>query len=246
MTATRSCNNDASHVETETVNTTSEVTKAATCEEKGQTTYTATFTNAGFEKQTKTVDNIDALGHDWDEPTYTWADDNSTVTATRVCKHDASHVETETANTTYEVVKEPTIAEEGTGRYTAVFRASCFATQTKDVAIEKLHGFPISIEDHTKGNAVCGIDTTALYYGEVNFTVSADTAVLVAVRSDAGIEVLPCTTDAQGNHSFKVDVQEEVTIVLVFKGDVNLDGKVALKDNLMIKKHIAGVEYIPW
>jgi len=63
VTATRTCTKDASHVESETVNTTSEVTKEATCEEKGVTTYTATFENEAFETQTKAVADIDALGH---------------------------------------------------------------------------------------------------------------------------------------------------------------------------------------
>ena len=65
MTATRICATDAEHVETETVQTTSEVTKEATCEEAGETTYTAVFQNAAFATQTKTVANIDALGHAW-------------------------------------------------------------------------------------------------------------------------------------------------------------------------------------
>ena len=50
---------------TETVDTTSSVTTAATCTTKGTKTYTATFSAAnGFVTQTKNVD-IAALGHDW-------------------------------------------------------------------------------------------------------------------------------------------------------------------------------------
>ena len=63
MTATRTCKNDPSHPETETVRTTSEVTKQPACEEKGETTYTAAFTNSAFAKQTKTVADIDPTGH---------------------------------------------------------------------------------------------------------------------------------------------------------------------------------------
>ena len=64
VTAKRVCSRDASHVETETVNVTSEVTQPATCTEKGQTTYTsAAFTNNAFSVQTKTLTNINALGH---------------------------------------------------------------------------------------------------------------------------------------------------------------------------------------
>ena len=33
------------------------------------------------------------LGYNWGEPSYEWADDMSSVTASRVCKNDPSHVE---------------------------------------------------------------------------------------------------------------------------------------------------------
>ena len=60
--AKRVCANDASHVETETVNATSVITKAATCDEAGTKTYTATFENSAFAKQTSTS-SIPATGH---------------------------------------------------------------------------------------------------------------------------------------------------------------------------------------
>ena len=65
VTARRVCKNDSTHVETETVNTTSEVTKAATCDSEGVTTYTAVFENSAFAKQTKSVTDIPATGHSW-------------------------------------------------------------------------------------------------------------------------------------------------------------------------------------
>lgn len=64
VTATRVCNNNSAHKETETVNTTSTVTTAATCTKPGVRTYTATFSNAAFTKQTKQV-TIPATGHAW-------------------------------------------------------------------------------------------------------------------------------------------------------------------------------------
>ena len=67
VTAKRTCQNNSSHVETETANTSSQVPTAATCTTKGKTTYTATFSNSAFAKQTKTVENIAALGHSWGE-----------------------------------------------------------------------------------------------------------------------------------------------------------------------------------
>ena len=64
-TATRTCKRDAGHKETATATVTSVQTKAPTCTAKGETTYTAAFTEAWANTQTKTVDNIAALGHDW-------------------------------------------------------------------------------------------------------------------------------------------------------------------------------------
>ena len=72
-TATRICSKDASHVETETVAVTAEITKPATCTEKGETTYTATFENEAFTVQPKVLEDvdIDMDAHDWGEGTVT-------------------------------------------------------------------------------------------------------------------------------------------------------------------------------
>ncbi|MBR6513286.1 MAG: InlB B-repeat-containing protein [Clostridia bacterium] len=67
--AERICNRDASHVESETATVdngqvTSIVTKAPTCTELGETTYTADFeADWAPETPTKTVADIDSLGH---------------------------------------------------------------------------------------------------------------------------------------------------------------------------------------
>ncbi len=137
VTATRTCTNpnhkepeDGPKTETETVSATSEVTKPATCEAKGETTYTSTaFTNTAFAVQSKTVENVAPLGHDWDEPTYEWSEDNRTVTATRGCKR-CDKTETETAGVSTEVTKAPTCTEKGETTYTpAAFRNEAFETQ---------------------------------------------------------------------------------------------------------------------
>ena len=62
-TASHTCAS-CSHVESEQVSTTSQITTQPTCEGKGKTTYTATFTNAAFQKKSKTVTNVAPLGHD--------------------------------------------------------------------------------------------------------------------------------------------------------------------------------------
>ena len=100
-------------------------------------TYTATFTNDAFTTQTKDVE-IPATGHDWAEVTYTWSDDNSTVTALKACNNNHEHDITETVNTSYEVTTAPTFETEGEGVYTATFTNNIFETQTKTVVVPKL------------------------------------------------------------------------------------------------------------
>jgi hypothetical protein len=110
------------------------VTTDATCTDKGETVYTsAAFENEAFEVQTKTVE-IDALGHDWGETSYVWNSDFSEVTATRTCKRDAAHTETETVSATGEQTKAPTCTEKGETTYTsAAFKNTDFEVQTKTV-----------------------------------------------------------------------------------------------------------------
>ncbi len=62
-TAKRVCQHDASHTETAAATVTSEPTKAPTCTEMGETTYTATFSVDWAEEQTKTIMDIPATGH---------------------------------------------------------------------------------------------------------------------------------------------------------------------------------------
>ncbi|MCD8312513.1 MAG: arabinogalactan endo-1,4-beta-galactosidase, partial [Firmicutes bacterium] len=65
-TAVFTCQNDSSHVETETCDVDSETT-VATCTEDGKTVYTATCTfNGTTYTGTKTVTNESATGHDWE------------------------------------------------------------------------------------------------------------------------------------------------------------------------------------
>ncbi len=63
VTATVTCTTDTRHVVTETVKAVGEQTKAPTCTEKGETTYTATFTKEQFSTQTKDVQNIPTVAH---------------------------------------------------------------------------------------------------------------------------------------------------------------------------------------
>ena len=113
-----------------------------TCNEPGYTTYTCRYCGDSY-----TGDEVPALGHDWNDPTYSWSEDNLSVTASRVCSRDASHTETETVRTTSEVTKQPTCEEKGETTYTAAFTNSAFTVQTKTVD-------DINATGHTPGTPV--------------------------------------------------------------------------------------------
>lgn len=73
--------------------------------------------------------------HVWGDPTYVWAGDYSTCTATSICTLDATHIQEEESRASYKVITAATETEEGLGRYTATFTKEPFTTQTKDVTI---------------------------------------------------------------------------------------------------------------
>ncbi len=108
-----------------------------TCEAAGSKAYEAKILVDGneYKSDTKTV-AIEPTGHKYGKPTYTWSDDNKTVTAEMICKNDDSHVVTETVEVKVETTKEATCTEEGEATFTAVFTNEAFETQTKTEVLE--------------------------------------------------------------------------------------------------------------
>lgn len=64
-TAERVCTEDSSHVESEKAAAAGEVTKPATCTEKGETTYTAVFESDWAVTQTKVLEDVEMLPHSY-------------------------------------------------------------------------------------------------------------------------------------------------------------------------------------
>ena len=130
VVAARHCLRNSAHAETESALTTSVTT--ATCEEEGETTYTTNqFKNSAFDVQSKTVPGTPALGHDWGVPSYVWSEDNKTVTASRVCKRDESHTESETADAASQIKTAAACETDGETEYRASFENEAFSEQTK-------------------------------------------------------------------------------------------------------------------
>ena len=77
---------------------------------------------------------IPQTGHNWGTPEYTWAANNASVTARRVCANDTSHVESETRPTTATVDREATCTELGVRTFTTTpFVNTAFTAQRKTV-----------------------------------------------------------------------------------------------------------------
>ena len=88
--AKRVCTKDSGHVETATATITDAVKTPADCGVKGTTTYTATFAEVWAATQTKDVQDIPALVHNYGE----WMQ-NGAYGHKRVCANNAGHVLTE-------------------------------------------------------------------------------------------------------------------------------------------------------
>jgi hypothetical protein len=216
VTANRVCQRDESHVEEETADTvSSEVVKKATCEEKGIIKYTsAAFENKGFEVQSIEVET-DALGHDWGKPEYTWSEDNKTVTASRVCKTDAEHIETETVNATSEVITDADCENKGETVYTSdKFENEAFEIQTKTVYTDALGHDLEKVEEKS---------ATTTEEGNIEYYICKRCGKIFR--------------DKEG----KQEISKGDTIILRIRvpGDVNLDGSTDIRDVVLMKQVLA-------
>ena len=150
-TATRTCKNDSAHTETSKATVTGAQTKAPTCTEKGETTYTATFEADWAVTQTKVIVDIPATGHSYGKPVWNWSGDGKTCTVTFTCEKDENHKETPKVKITSAVKTPATCTETGVTTYTATveFNGQTY-TDTKDVA-------DIPATGHSYDNGKCTV-----------------------------------------------------------------------------------------
>ena len=158
--------------------------KAPTCTEKGEEKRTCSRCNFTESRE------IVAIGHNWNNPVYAWAKDNSTVTASRTCKTDFSHIEVETVNTTWKVTKEATYDEEGEITYTAVFQKTAFATQTKVVKTPKLEK-----PDNPRPNPFVDVEEGQYYYTPVLWAYYHDPQVTAGTSKTKFSPAKTCTRE---------------------------------------------------
>ena len=171
---------------------TSVVTKEATCAEKGVKTFTCVDGDDSY------TEEIPMIEHNYGEATYTWSSDKSTCTAKRVCANDASHVETETVNTTSTIIKDATCTEAGTKTCTATFKNSAFAKQTTTNTI------PATGHNYVKGICTnCGDEN----FGE-DVTLTSDNLSTYGITTSGKVTIPNVVMSSDGVWHKVVEIKE--------------------------------------
>ena len=214
-TATRTCANDENHNVTVNATITSAVKTPATCTEKGWTTYTATFTEAWAETQTKDVIDIPAKDHNW-AVTYNFAEDGKSCTATRICANDENHNVTANATITSAVKTPATCTVDGWTTYTATFKEEWAETKTLDVqdipAIN--HDWSVTYNFAADGSTctasrVCKNDATHVETANATITSAVKTPATCTVD---GWTTYTATFDEEWADTKTLDVQDITAI----------------------------------
>ena len=189
---------------------------------------------------------------EWNAPTYSWSEDFTKCTATRVSK-DSAKTETETVDVVYSVTQEVECLVSGLGVYTATFENSAFETQTHEEEIgavghvyddendsicnkcgaerEQVNNYFIS----SVGNMVYNGQKQELVEGE-DFTISFGTAKVYYKIKDA--EDSTYTEEAPkyaGDYTAKIVVEETAA----YKGiNETVDFSIAKKklSNIVIER----------
>ena len=169
---------------------------AAKCEADGREAHYACencgkfFADAEGTQEVMDLHDLDipAAGHSWKAPVYEWSQDNSSVTASAVCEHDANHVYSETVDTICEVTVKPTPESAGSGTYTAVFSAPMFASQVKNAAIPYV---PLSIKSVSVNGSAVSV--------KLNGDVPADAVLAAAAYSQNGAMLRTALLKPTGN-----------------------------------------------
>jgi len=208
----------------------------ATCTSPASYESVTYCTLCGEELLRETVFEGDALGHNM-QPTYVWAKDDSTVTATMVCTRCDKTGMTETAEVKTEVTVKPTCSTEGELTMTAVFNNKSFYGQTKTKTLPRdpnAHVFKVTVTPPTCVDE--GYTTHACTLCRYGYS---DEIVDALGHKPVTDEAVPATCEVpgltEGSHCSVcgqvLTAQEETP--LADHADANNDGKCDMCENQM-------------
>ncbi|MBO6280675.1 MAG: leucine-rich repeat domain-containing protein [Bacilli bacterium] len=205
--------------------------KQATCEEDGNIEHwhcTVCEKNYEDELGTKPLNNVvtEKLGHDWNEPTYEWNADHTECTATRTCKRDGSHKESETVQATLEVTTPSGCTTVGAGKRTATFENAAFATQTIDVVIDaKGHNYKIT---YTWADDYSTCTAKAICQNDNEHVFEETKASSYKIYDDNG--VIKCGYFAEFDNEIFNDAKADIMILEKINGGAAYSVKAANKN----------------
>ena len=232
-TATRTCKNDSAHTETSKATVTDAQTKAPTCTEKGETTYTATFEADWAVTQTKVIVDIPATGHSYGEPEWSWSEDGKTCTVTFTCEKDETHKETPVVTVTSAVKTPATCTETGVTTYTATVEFNGqIHTDTKDVA-------DIPATGHSYDNGKCTVCGAIASDFKVIITAGANGSWQKGTKDG-----LTFTSNAAYKHFQKVQVDGkdlDASNYTVKEGSTIVNLKTEYLETLSVGKHTLAI-----
>lgn len=187
----------------------------------------------------------------WNDPEYTWSDDNSRVTAKRTCSLNDTHFEEETAEVSADTVTAPTCLEEGELKYTASFKNPAFTAQDKTVPINPVghvwgnpsyiwsddnsevtakvicvHDGSHSLEETAKSVYTVDKPAKPTEEGRAHFSASFENGLFEGQTKEI---VLPPTGYTYGEPVF--DWNESGNVTVTFKADEGSDGDIVIDDS---------------
>lgn len=232
-TATRTCKNDSAHTEKATATVTGAQTKAPTCTQMGETTYTAAFEASWAMTQTKVLADIPAIGHSYGKPVWSWSEDGKTCKVTFTCEKDENHKESPKVDVTSAVKKPATCTETGVTTYTATveFNGQTY-TDTKDVA-------DIPATGHSYDNGKCTVCGAIASDFKVIITAGANGSWQKGTKDG-----LTFTSNAANKYFQKVQVDGkdlDASNYTVKEGSTIVTLKTSYLETLSVGKHTLAI-----